>query len=168
MKKIVCIILVFTGLVLFMRAQEVVTSPTVKEVGGFWYAYMELTATSDTVAEKGQHFLKECRKQSIKSDRAFTIFYTWSKEKGAVIKWDLGYIVPEDTPVKPPLKMKKFEKIKMVVLTHTGSMEVPEITKSWGILDNYMKEKNLKIVWPNYEIHYKNPLRMDLMYRLVE
>ena len=168
MKKIVCAILVFPGLVLLMGAQEIATTPTVKEVGGFWYAYMEFTATFPELQGKNSYCVEECRKQGVKTERAFTIFYNWSTKEGAQIKYEVGYILDKDTPVKPPLKIRKFEKIKAVVLTHTGSFEVPEITKTWARLDRYMNEQKLPALWPNYEIHYKNPLRMDLIYRLEE
>jgi hypothetical protein len=84
------------------------------------------------------------------------------------IKWTMAYVVSEDTNVTLPLKMTKIEKFKAMVYTHTGSMEVSEISKSNKFLSKYIKDKGLKELWPNYElIHLKSPRLMHLWY-LVE
>jgi effector-binding domain-containing protein len=172
MNKKSVLVLVFVVLVvlrLFPEENEpfeVVKTPTIMEVGGFWNVYMEFNVPLSRIKEKMGYFRDECRKQGIQSNRVITIYYNWSEQADAMIRWDMAYIVPGDTRVTPPLKMKKFEIMKAVIYTHTGSSQVEEIVKSWDILRNYMKKKNLKIVWPNYEIHYKNSTRMDLIYRL--
>lgn len=145
---------------------EAVETPTIMEVGGFWIAYMEFNVPSATIVEKMAYFQDECRKQAIESNLVVTIYYNWSTQDDAMVRWDMAYIVPGDTRVTPPLKMKKFEKMKAVVYSHTGSSKIEEIEKSWNILRDYMKTKNIKITMPNYEIHYKNSKWMDLIYRL--
>ncbi len=175
MKKIIGMFLavcVFFGSGYLLMPQikdpEIVKTPTIKEVGGFWYVYMDFTCLKSRMGEKWNAFNEECRKQELKPSWMFLIFYNWSENANDEIKWTMAYVVSEDTNVTLPLKMTKIEKFKAMVYTHTGSMEVSEISKSNKFLSKYIKDKGLKELWPNYElIHLKSPRLMHLWY-LVE
>lgn len=176
MKRIIVFFLAvcfFTGFSCLLMSDElleldIVKTPTYKEVGGVWYAYMDLTCPKFKMEEKALQFHEECRKQGIKSNWLMLFFYSWSENEKDVIKWTRSYIVPEGTKVKPPLKIAKLEKFNAMVYTHTGSMEIPEIAKSNDFLSAYIKKKGLKEIRPNIEvISIKAPQVLHLWY-LVE
>jgi hypothetical protein len=147
---------------------EIVKTPTYKEVGGVWYVYMDLTGPKSQMGEKSTAFLNECRNQGIKSVWHLLIFYNWTDEDDdTVIKWIRGKVVPENTKVKPPLKIAKLEKFKAMVYTHTGSLETAEISKSNKFLSKYIVDQGLKELWPNYELIRGDPPQVHLWY-LVE
>ncbi len=166
MKKRICKALCFVlllGAGFLTPSQEIVKTPTLKEVGGFWYAYMDFEGSFESNNENFKGFADECRKQEVDKGALVWIFYTWPEYGvGDVLKFAGAYIIPEDTQIKPPLKKGKVEKIKAVIYTHTGPLE--EIKKSNKVVEDYLKEKEFKIVWPTYEILYKDPLRVDIIY----
>jgi hypothetical protein len=151
----------------FLEPQEVVyKTPTIKEMGGFWYVYMEFNTTFDGATEKGLLFLDECRKQGIESNMILEVFHTWSEDKEALRRWDMAYIVPKDTKVTAPLKMTKLEKFKAVVYTHPGSFALNEIKESFRVVDEFMEKNGLKKIRPSYEIIYPEQQRMDIVSRV--
>lgn len=147
---------------------ELVNTPTFKEVGGFWYAYMDLTTIAPNFQESVNAFAVETKKQGIKSDWLFEIFYSWSDKDGDEIKWAMAYIVPGDTKVAPPLKLAKLEKLKTLMCSHTGSLERAEVKKTNNLVEKYIKDNGYKQRWPVYEIICKNPPRIDIMYLVEE
>jgi hypothetical protein len=162
----------FTGLGNFLMSKEIleldiVKTPTYKEVGDFWYVYMDLTCHKSRMGEKSKVFMNECNNQGIKSVWHFLFFYNWSDEEDVVIKWTRALVVPEGTKVSPPLKIAKLEKFKAMVYTHTGSLETSEISKSNKLLSKYIKDQGLKELWPNYEMIRADPPQVHLWY-LVE
>lgn len=169
MKKTICIIFIFGFMACFgtvLMPEEIYKTPTIKEMGGFWYVYMEFNTTFEGATEKGMFFLEECRKQGIKSDKILEVFHTWSDEKGAMIRWDMAYIVPEETKVAPPLMKTRLDRFKAMVYTHYGSNELSEIKKSFDVLKKSMAEKNLEKIPPGYEIIFTTEPRMDIVWRV--
>ena len=167
------VILILTGFGCLLMADElmnleIVKTPTYKEVGGVWYVYQDLTCPKSQMDEKSRAFIEECKKQGIKSDWVLLFFYTWSENENDVIKWTRSYIVPEGTKVTEPLKIAKLEKFKAMVYTHTGSMEIPEITKSNHLLSAYIKEKGLKEVRPHHEVIPLKPPHVVHLWYIVE
>jgi hypothetical protein len=162
---LVLVVVLLASLRLFPAQDEmfgVVKTPTFMEVGGFWHVYMEFTTLSSLVHEKIAYFRDECRKQGIDSNMTWAVFYNWSDEKGAQIRWDVSYIVPENTDVKPPLKIGKFKPVKTLAYTTPDSSTVEAINKSYTLLKEYLKEKGLKPAHPEYELILKNPRQMNI------
>jgi hypothetical protein len=147
---------------------EIEKTPTYKEVGGVWYAYMDLTCPKYQMREKALAFHEECDKQGIKSNWILMFFYTWSENEQDVIKWTRSYIVPEGTKVKEPLKIAKLEKFKAWVYTHTGIMKIPEIAKSNKFLSDFLIEKGLKEIRPNIEVISLKPPQVLHLWYMVE
>lgn len=166
MKKTMAMIFVFVlimGLNSSIMSQEVYKTPTFKEMGDFWYVYMEFNTTFEGATEKGLFFLEECRKQGIESNQILEVFHTWSEEKGALIRWDMAYIVPEDTKPAPPLKMAKLDKRKAIFYTHPGTFALKDIKESFDMLYAYVEKNGLKKIPPTFEIIYKEQQRMDIV-----
>jgi effector-binding domain-containing protein len=153
------------GLWLFPTQDEmfgVVKTPTFMEVGGFWHVYMEFTTLSSMVNEKIAYFRDECHKQGIDSNMTWLVFYNWSDEEGAQTRWDVSYILPGNTDVKPPLKIGKFKPVKTLAYTHAGPYTVEAINKSYDLLKEHLKAKGLKPVHPEYELILKEPRQMNI------
>lgn len=149
------------------QLMEIVKTPTLKEVGEFWYVYMDFTCPKGKARESVRVFVDECKKQGITSDLIFEAFYTWSEDDAGEIKWTMAYIVPENTRVSAPLKIAKKEKFKAMVYTYIGPIEPSLVTKSNQYLSDYIAAQGLKEIRPNYEIIRKDPPQIQLLY-LVE
>lgn len=166
MKKLISmvfILLLVVGSNSYMMSQEAFETPTIKEMGGLWYVYMEFNTTFEGATEKGLLFLEECRKQGIESNRILEIFHTWSEEKGALIRWDMAHIVPEDVKPEPPLKKAKLGKFKALAYTHPGSFLLKEVKETFNRLHEFLEKNNLKRMPQTYEIIYKKEQRMDIL-----
>ena len=138
------------------------------EIGGSLRVYMENTTTAPVINKTMAYFREECQKQGINSNMTLAVFYDWSYEEGAQIRWDVFTIVPENIEVKPPLKIAPFEKIKVLAYTYQGPPTVAEIEKTYKFLRGYLKEKGLQHTWPEYELFLKEPRRMNIFLRWKE
>lgn len=172
MRKIIVMFLaicIFIGSGYFLMAQEfqemeVSKTPIFREVGGFSYIYMDFTCLKGKARESARVFVEECKKQGIKSEWIFEIFYVWSENDADEIKWAMAYIVPENTPFSAPLKMAKIEKFNAAFLTYTGPID-PVLLKSWNeLLDQYLITNGITKSMPIYEIIRLNPPRVDIIY----
>ncbi len=170
-KKIIMflVICVLTGAGHFLMSQEfqelkIEKTPLFKEVGGFSYVYMDFTCLKGKARESVRVFIDECKKQGIKSEWIFEIFYVWSENDADEIKWAMAYIVPENTPFSAPLKMAKIEKFNSAFLTYTGVIDPALVKSSNELLDNFLISKGIKKTMPIYEIIRLNPPRIDIIY----
>ncbi len=146
------------------QEMEISKTPIFIEVGGFSYVYMDFTCLKGKARESVLVFMEECKKQEIKSEWIFEIFYVWSENDADEIKWAMGYIVPENTKYSAPLKMAKIEKFNAAFVTYTGILD-PALVKSWNeLLDKFLVDNGLTKTMPIYEIIRLNPPRLDIIY----
>lgn len=166
---ILLVICVFVGAGYFLKSQEfqemeISKTPIFKEVGGFSYIYMDFTCIKGKARESVRAFLDECKKQGIKSEWIFEIFYVWSDNDEDEIKWAMAYIVPENTPFSAPLKMARMEKFNAAFLTYIGVIDPALVKNSNELLDKFLIANGLKKIMPIYEIIRLNPPRIDIIY----
>jgi effector-binding domain-containing protein len=67
--------------------------------------------------------------------------------------WDIGFPVPADTKVEPPLKMDNYEKKTVLEYVHKGSYDL--LKSVYQKLSDFMDSKKYEVVLPTYE-HYLN------------
>jgi hypothetical protein len=166
-------ICIFTGLGSLLMSEElleleIVKKPTFKEVGGFWYVYMDVTCPKNKMRETGMACIKELEKQGIKSDWTFLIFYNWPETEDGILKWFRGVVVPGNTKCTPPLKIAKLEKFKCLAYTITGDFTIKEIGKGNRLMDKYIIDNGYKHIWPIYEITRPNPPQFHFWYLVEE
>jgi hypothetical protein len=172
MRKTFVVLLIscfFIGSGYFLKSQEfkemeVSKTPIFREVGGFSYIYMDFTCIKANARESVRAFLDECKKQGIKSEWIFEIFYVWSENDADEIKWAMAYIVPENTPFTAPLKMAKIEKFNAAFLTYLGVIDPALVKSSNELLDKFLISQGIPKTMPIYEIIRLNPPRIDIIY----
>jgi len=167
---LICFVLSIIGC--FLMSQDlkldVVKTPTFKEVGGFWYIYMDCTGPRNTMREKALAQIEEFKKQGIEAEWTFMTFYNWPETEDAELKWLRGAVVSEDTQCKPPLKKIKIEKFRALTYTLTGEFTIKEVGASNRLMDAYIKEKGYKHIWPIYEITRSEPSEFHFWYLVEE
>lgn len=161
MKKIIFISLllfVFTGLMLF--PEEAVPTPTVKEVGGVWYAYMEFTGPYTDMQKQINTFIAEFFGQGLTpAGPSLGLYFNSPQEvKPEELKWAFGFIViPECTP-KEPIKKMELKKQQAVVYLHKGPYA--NLSKSYEIAWKFIKDNGYKVIWPVYDKYLNNPMEV--------
>jgi hypothetical protein len=166
----ICIFTCFGGFLMSeeLLELEIVKEPTFKEVGGFWFVYMDVTCPRNKMGEMTEANMKELEKQGIKSDWTFMIFGNWPDTEEGILKWERGLVVPQNTKCSPPLKIKKIEKFKALTYTITGKFTIKDISKGNQLMDAYIKEKGYKHIWPIYEIFKAKPRQFHFWYLVEE
>ena len=167
------VICIFTGFGSLLMSEElleleIVKKPTFKEVGGFWYVYMDTTCPRGKMGEMVQASIQELKKQGLKSDWVFMIFDNWPETDDGILKWKRGLVVPKNTKCAPPLKMVKIEKFKALTYTLVGTFAQEEISKGNHLMDDYIKEKGYKHIWPIYEVARIKPMQFHYWYLVEE
>jgi len=167
------VICILTGLGSLLMSEElleleIVKTPTFKEVGGFWYVYLDATCPRGKMGEMIQVSINEFKKQELKSDWVFMIFDNWPETDEGILKWKRGLVVPENTKCAPPLKMVKIEKFKALTYSLTGPFTMKEISNGNQFMDEYILKKGYKHVWPIYETFRAEPRQFHFWYLVEE
>jgi AraC family transcriptional regulator len=150
--------LIFSGLMLMAdgekKAEQV---PVVKDVGGFFLAFQDFNGPYDTMQKKIIEFVNEFMKQGmIPMGNAISLYYNSPQEvKEEELKWAFGFVVPKETQVKKPIKLKEFKTHKVVLYLHKGSYE--KLHESHQRVGKFIKEKGFKVKWPMYDRYLNNP-----------
>ena len=149
------------GLVLMMLAifcQASSDNPIqVKEKPAFSYACMSFSGPFTTMPEKIMGFMGEFFKQGLQPAGALISVYHNSPEvvKESELKWDIGFPVPDNTQVKPPLKLTVYEKKTVLEYLHKGSYDL--LPTVYQKLANFIKAEQYEIVLPTYEFYLNSP-----------
>ena len=174
MKKTIGMLLaicIFTGFGSFLMSKElleleIVNKPTFKEVGGFWFLYMDVTCPRNKMGEMVKLSEAEFKKQGIEAEWTFMIFDNWPNTEEGILRWERGLVVPENTKCSPPLKIKKIKKFKALTYTITGKPPLTQKIISEGnqLMDAYIKDKGYTHSWPIYETYKAEPLQFHFWY----
>jgi len=167
------IICLFTGFSSLLMSKElleleIAKTPTFKEVGGFWYVYMDTTCPRGKMGEMVQASIQEFKKQNLKSEWVFMIFDNWPETDDGILKWKRGLVVPENTKCSPPLKLIKIEKFKALTYTLTGKITLEAISNGNHFMDDYILKLGLKRIWPIYETYRSDPVQFHFWYLVEE
>ncbi len=165
-----CIFTGFTSLLVSeeLLELEIATEPTFKEVGGFWYVYMDVTCPRNKMEDMIHASSQEFKKQELKSEWVTMIFDNWPDTEDGIVKWKRGLVVPENTKCAPPLQLVKIEKFKALTYTLIGPVTIVEISKGNSLMDDYILKKGYKHIWPIYESYRKNPYQFHFWYLVEE
>ena len=160
MKKIILaffILVVFCGLSLIAEGQKKEEVPVVKEVSGFWYAYMDFTGPYSDMEKGINTFMGEFFKQGlIPAGPAVSVYYNSPGEvKQEELKWAFGFTVTKDAAVKDPIKLAEFKTQEAVVYLHIGPYE--DLPKAAAKAIKFVETNGLEIVWPTYDRYLNNP-----------
>ena len=176
MKKTMVMLLaicIFTGFGSLLMSKdllelEITKTPKFKEVGGFWYVYLDATCPRGKMGEKVQLSEELFKKQGLKSDWTFMIFDNWPDTDEDILKWKRGLVVPENTKCSPPLKIMKLEKFKALTYTITGNFTIKEISEGNKFMDDFILENGYKHIWPIYETYKAEPRQFHFWYLVEE
>lgn len=160
MKKLILvffILVVFCGLSLTAEEQKKEEVPVVKEVSGFWYAYMDFTGPYSNMEKEINTFMGEFFKQGlIPAGPAVSVYYNSpNKVKPEELKWAFGFTVTKDAPVKDPIKRVELKTKKAVVYLHIGPYE--DLPKAAAKAVKFVETNGYEIAWPTYNRYLNNP-----------
>lgn len=132
-------------------------NPALKEVPGYWYAYMDFTGPYTNMEKEINTFMGEFFKQGlIPAGPAVSAYYNSPREvKPEELKWAFGFTVPKDVVVKEPLKLVEVKGVEAVVYLHVGSYD--KLSEAAGIALKFVEDNRYEIVWPTYEFYLNNP-----------
>lgn len=141
----------------------------VKEKPAFSYAYMSFSGPFTTMPEKIMAFMGEFFKQGLQPAGALISVYHNSPEmvKESELNWDVGFPVPDNTLVKPPLKLTVYQKKTVLEYLHQGSYDL--LPTVYEKLADFIKAKQYEIILPTYEFYLNNPQQVkaeDLLTRI--
>lgn len=161
MKKnisVVLVCLVFTGMMLFPA--EAVQAPVVKEVEGFWYAYMEFTGPYNDMQKGIDAFMTQFFGQALTPGGSAVSMYLNSPEtvKPEELKWTFGFTVAPETAPKEPVKKMEVKKHLGVVYLHKGPYA--NLSKSYEIARKFVMDNGYTINGPVYEKYLNNPMEV--------
>ena len=148
-------VLFFTVLLAF--SAETAETPTVKEVGGEYYAYMEFTGPYNNMGPQINKFMAEFLSQKLTpaGPTVSMYFNSPTEVKPEELKWAYGFIVAPESNPKEPLKKMELKKQTAVVCLHKGPYD--SLSKSHEIAWKYVKDKGYKVIYPYYEKYLNNP-----------
>ncbi len=160
MKKVILVVFVlvaFCGFSLTAEEQKKEEVPVVKEVTGFWYAYMDFTGPYSDMEKGINTFMGVFFKQGllIAGPAVSTYYNSPNNVKPEELKWAFGFTVTKDAAVKDPIKLTEFKTKKAVVYLHIGPYE--DLPKAAAKATKFAETNGYEIVWPTYDRYLNSP-----------
>ncbi len=164
MKRMFIVFVLLTALLfavqLFALGMEEKNEPVIKEFDGFIYCCMEFTGPYSNMEKEIKVFMEEFFKQGMMPmDSAMSAYFNSPEMvKEEDLKWAFGFLVPEGTKVKEPLKIIEVEKQTACVYLHNGPYK--NLPKSYDLIFKFIEKQGYKTVYPVYDKYLNNPMQV--------
>ena len=129
----------------------------VKEKPAFYYAFMSFAGPMKTMPEKIMTFMGEFFKQGLQPAGALISVYHNSPQMVTEneLRWDIGFPVPPETKLQPPLKLATYKEKTVLEYLHKGSYELLESV--YQKMAEFVMANRYEVVLPTYEFYLNSP-----------
>lgn len=156
MHKYLAVLFVVSGVAALGMIQDA-EGPQIRQVASFWYVCMDFADSMDM--QKAERYFQELRSQGLAGKVQGDLFRVLDNYPGLETSvkrtWGLAYRIDEGTSVSPPLRVRRFDFPRAIVIVHPGPFEMAHVALNKVVA--FVEEKGLLIAGPPLEIWIGNP-----------
>ena len=151
---------VYIGAMLLFLTSTGYTQPQVTIIDtSFSYVYMEFQGLLYQIPQNIRILMQEAQKQDIMAHILSSIFviqfYSNLQVEPSDDVWGLGFRVPDDMAVNPPLKKAVYEYEKVARTIYVGPYETA--SQAYNTMIPFIDEENMEIIGPPIQMYLDDP-----------